>query len=71
MAMSTDAAPLIGTLQELSGRILNAKSSAAALSQPILLERLKISKAQRALDGVAESTDPKAIATAVNKGFDE
>lgn len=71
MAMSTSAAPLIGTLKELSGRVLNANSSDAALSQPILEERLKISHAHRTLDGVAESANPMDIATKVNEEFGE
>jgi hypothetical protein len=51
MAMSSDGKPLIGVLQDLSGRILNQKVNESDQLLPLVQERLNIVSAQRVLDG--------------------
>ncbi len=49
MAMSSSASPLIGTLQEYSSRLNNARPNPAAQMLPLVEEQLLISEANRAL----------------------
>lgn len=50
LAMSTSGAPLISTLQEVSGRVLNNQPIEAELLLPLVREDLRISRAERELE---------------------
>lgn len=55
LAMSSSGKPLIATLQELSGRILDNQPIEAELLLPILKEDLRITRAERELDRFVDS----------------
>ena len=60
MAMATSAQPLIGTLNEISSRVLEQAPAASATLLPLVEERLRISEAQRLL----QAKDTKTFGTA-------
>ena len=62
LAMSTSGRPLISTMQELSGRVLNNQPVQAELLLPLVREDLRISRAQRALDRLAAAPPDRAAA---------
>lgn len=49
LAMSTSASPLIGTLKELSKRVLNARAGEETKLLPLVVERLRTAEAEAAL----------------------
>jgi hypothetical protein len=59
MAMSSDGAPLIGVLQEISARVLAQKSNEVDQLTPLAEERARVTKASRALS----AAQPEAGAT--------
>lgn len=65
MAMSSDAKPLVGVLQELSSRVLTQKTSAADDLLPITQERLSLSEARRTLDAKVATADSDTVAAAI------
>lgn len=62
LAMSSSAKPLIATLQEYSGRVLQARSSAAEQQLPLLQANVRVQAARRA---VADAQLAKSGAGAV------
>ena len=72
-AMSTSGEPLISTLQELSGRVLNAGTAGDQLQLPILKEQLNITRAEGALSGYhpAHPETASAVVEQVIKAFDK
>jgi len=62
LAMSTSGRPLISTMQELSGRVLNNQPVQAELLLPLVREDLRISRAQRTLDKLAAAPPDRAAA---------
>ena len=64
LAMYTDGEPLIASLQEYSGRILNSRPNTAEAVLPLVRENLEIVETQRVLDHVDPTTeDTSAIFT--------
>lgn len=58
LAMSTSARPLIGTMQEISGRVLNSQPIEAEMLLPLVREDLRLSRAGRELDKF-DGTNPE------------
>lgn len=50
MAMSSSGKPLIGTMQEIAGRVLNDQPVEAELLLPLTREELRLTRAERELD---------------------
>lgn len=57
LAMSTSASPLIGTLKELSKRVLNARAGEETKLLPLVVERLRTAEAEAALRNLPLSLD--------------
>jgi len=71
MAMTTSAAPLIGTLTEYSGRVLHSRFDPAQALLPLVRESLRIVETQRALDRVEPAkADVAAIGAAALAAFE-
>ena len=69
MAMSSEAKPLIGALQEISGRMLREQSpSSEQLLLPVVEERLRLSNGLRAVDTFS-GENPDALMAAVLQAF--
>jgi hypothetical protein len=62
--MSSSAAPLVSTLKELSGRVLNASKTDAQLDGYVLQEQLRILNAESQLERV-DADDDDAVANAL------
>ena len=71
MAMSSDASPIIGVLEDLSSRVLNARSRNEALLLPLAQERLRTVEAQRKLDQVPPDASPEEAIRAVLEAFNQ
>ena len=71
MAMSSDASPIIGVLEDLSSRVLNARSTNEVLLVPLVQERLRTVQAQRALEQVQPGTSPEKVVETVLKAFNQ
>lgn len=69
MTMSSDGTPLISTMQELSGRMLNERPAAQALLEDIAGEQVSSLKALLALHENA-GADPQKLVEEVLKAFD-
>jgi len=72
MAMSSNAAPLISTLKDLAGRVLNAQARPEAVNLVLAKGRLRVTQAQQALDDALTTSNatPESIATAAAKALD-
>jgi hypothetical protein len=68
MAMSSSGRPLIGTLQELSGRILNSEASPGEIALPLARETGKATFAQLELTRI-DAADPDAVARALRRAI--
>ena len=71
MAMSSDPSPIIGVLEDLSSRVLNARGQSKALLLPLAQERLRIVEAQHTLEQVPPEAAPEEVIRAVLKAFDQ
>ncbi|EGJ51744.1 hypothetical protein [Desulfocurvibacter africanus] len=69
MTMSSDGTPLISTMQELSGRMLNERPAAEALLQDIAAEQVSSLKALLALHENSGETDTRKLLKAVLDAF--
>ena len=67
VAMSSSASPLVSTLKDLSGRVLNARDNPEAELLPIAIEQKRLAEAGRALDREKrdDKKTPKQLAKAV------
>lgn len=61
LAMSSSGRPMISTMQEISGRVLNAQPIEAEMLLPLVREDLRISRAERELDKFT-GTNPQRAA---------
>ena len=71
MAMSSDASPIIGVLEDLSSRVLNARGKNENLLVPLVQERLRTVQAQRALEQVKPGTSPEKVVETVLRAFNQ
>jgi hypothetical protein len=55
MAMSSSGKPLIGTMQEIAGRVLNDQPIEAEILLPLTREELRLTRAERELDRYDQS----------------
>lgn len=55
MAMSSSGKPLIGTMQEIAGRVLNDQPIEAEILLPLVREELRLTRAERVLDRYDQS----------------
>lgn len=61
MVMSADAQPLIGTLKELSQRLIQSRAPALAFQRVLPVERLRVANTKQSLDSPAEDTTPEDL----------
>lgn len=61
MVMSTDAQPLIGTLKELSQRLIQSRAPTLAFQRVLPVERLRVANTKQSLDSPAPDPSPEAI----------
>ena len=61
MVMSTDAQPLIGTMKELSQRLINSRAPALAFERVLPVERLRVANTKQSLDSAAPDATPDTI----------
>ena len=61
MAMSADAQPLIGTMKELSQRLIQSRAPALAFQRILPVERLRVANTRQTLDSPAPGTPPTTI----------
>ena len=71
MAMYSDASPIISVLEDLSKRVLNARSRNEVRLLPIVQERLRTVEAQRALEQLSPDTPSEEVVKAVLKAFNQ
>lgn len=71
MAMSSDASPIIGVLEDLSSRVLNARSRNQALLLPLAQERLRTVEAQRTLEQTPSGTSAEEVIRTVLEAFNQ
>ena len=71
MAMSSDASPIIGVLEDLSSRVLNARSRNEALLLPLAQERLRTVEAQRKLKQMPPDASSAEAIRAVLEAFNQ
>ena len=71
MAMSSDASPIIGVLEDLSSRVLNARSRNEALLLPLAQERLRTVEAQHKLEQVPPDASSEEAIRAVLETFNQ
>ena len=71
MAMSSDASPIIGVLEDLSSRVLNARSRNEALLLPLAQERLRTVEAQRKLEQMPPDASSAEAIRAVLEAFNQ
>ena len=69
MAMSSDASPIIGVLEDLSSRVLNARSRNEALLLSLAQERLRTVEAQRKLEQMPPDASSAEAIRAVLEAF--
>lgn len=70
LAMSSSGRPLVSTLQELSGRVLNSQPTEAELVLPLVREDLRITRALRELDrftGANPDRTPEILKGAIDR----
>jgi hypothetical protein len=67
VAMSSSAAPIVSTLNDLSGRVLNARDNPEAELLPIAIEQKRLSEAGRTLDREKrdDKKSPRQLAKAI------
>jgi len=67
VAMSSSAAPIVSTLKDLSGRVLNARDNPEAELLPIAIEQKRLSEAGRTLDREKrdDKKSPRQLAKAI------
>jgi hypothetical protein len=61
MVMSTDAQPLIGTMKELSQRLIQSRAPALAFERALPVERLRVANTKQSLDSPPPEPTPEAI----------
>ena len=71
MAMTSDASPIIGVLEDLSSRVLSARSKNEVLLVPLVQERLRTVQAQRALEQLPPGTSHEKVVETVLKAFNQ
>ena len=71
MAMYSDASPIISVLEDLSKRVLNARSRNEVRLLPIVQERLRTVEAQRALEQISPDAPSEEVVKAVLKAFNQ
>jgi len=61
LAMSADAQPLIGTMKELSQRLIQSRAPALAFQRVLPVERLRVANTKQALDSPAPDATPVTL----------
>ena len=61
LAMSADSQPLIGTLKELSQRLIQSRSQTLAYQRVLPIERLRVANTNQSLDSTTPEDTPETI----------